>query len=204
MLQVLCSARQLKEVDGNIVFIAGNGTTIPLTMGGSFAQPSLSPDGKLAVFLRNAGLVDDPIAPWPNAKTQKTEIWVADTAVPNSGHAVFTGGVRRDNREFFAFESPRFSPDDRYIYFLIREAVVTSGLVRLEIASGRVDYIVTALNFQVVSAGKYRGDLVVQRRKAKLASGFYEWYWLLTPDGKEVGIVGQDERDVALFMEQQE
>src|SRR5437879_9106750 len=120
MLPALCSAQQVKDVDGNIVFVAENGATVPLTTGGSFAQPSLSPDRKLAVFLRNAGFVDDPIAPSKNAKAQKTEIWVAETAVANSGHAVFTNGVHREHRGRFAFESPKFYPDDRYLYLLLR------------------------------------------------------------------------------------
>lgn len=202
--QSFCRAQELKELNGRITFVSPAGVVTPLTATDSFSQASLSPDGKWAVFLRNSGVVEDPIAPWPKAKTQKTQIWIADTMVANSARVVYSGPVRRGDHQFYSFDSPRLSPDDRYVYFLIREAVVTSGLLRLELSSNKVDYLTTALNFQVVPNGKYRGDLVVQIRKPTLSTSFYEWYWLLGPDGKEIGLVGQDEGAVALFLEQQQ
>jgi hypothetical protein len=60
-----------------------------------------------------------------------------------------------------------------------------------------------AFDFRVVPDGRYKGHLVARIRKAKLASGDYEWYRLLTSDGQEVGVVGQSERDVESFLELQ-
>ena len=49
-----------------------------------------------------------------------------------------------------------------------------------------------AAEFEVVSSGHYRDDLLVQQHRYFIGGGSYDWYWLLKPDGKEIGPVGED------------
>jgi hypothetical protein len=73
--------------------------------------------------------------------------------------------------------------------------------MRLDLVSRIVDLFAVAENFQVVKNGQYAGDLILQQRRAKLAVGYYEWFYLFTPDGKEAGVVGSNKSDVNLFLE---
>jgi hypothetical protein len=45
---------------------------------------------------------------------------------------------------------------------------------------------------KVVPSGEYKDCLLVQQHRYFVGSGSYDWYWLLRPDGKEVGPVGED------------
>jgi len=44
----------------------------------------------------------------------------------------------------------------------------------------------------VVTSGEYKDCLLVQQHKYFVGGGSYDWFWLLRPDGKEVGPVGED------------
>jgi hypothetical protein len=44
----------------------------------------------------------------------------------------------------------------------------------------------------VVRSGEYRDCLLVARHRYFIGGGTYNWFWLLRPDGKEVGPVGED------------
>lgn len=57
-----------------------------------------------------------------------------------------------------------------------------------------------AINFSSVPHGRYAGELIVYQRRPKLLLGDYYLYYLFTPDGKEVGVVGDSEFDVGLFL----
>jgi hypothetical protein len=52
----------------------------------------------------------------------------------------------------------------------------------------------------VILTGKYKDDLVVKQHRAKLGVGYYDWYYVLKPNGQEVGVVGQDKDDVYNFV----
>jgi hypothetical protein len=44
----------------------------------------------------------------------------------------------------------------------------------------------------VVRSGEYRDCLLVARHRYFIGGGTYNWFWLLRPDGKEVGRWGED------------
>jgi hypothetical protein len=52
-----------------------------------------------------------------------------------------------------------------------------------------------------VYSGKYAGDLVVLQRRPKLGLGSYCLYYLFTRYGREIGVVGDNEFDVEIFLD---
>lgn len=140
----------------------------------------------------------------PKKDRGRTELWIAKVNQRGSARALLEPPVQVNGRSFNQVFSPKFSADSAAVYFLIPYAATSQAIVRVRIATPEPEFIAAAENFDVVRAGRYRGCLVAKIRKAKLAPGYYEWYWLLTPEGKEIAVVGQDERDVALFMEQEQ
>ena len=88
---------------------------------------------------------------------------------------------------------PQFSADGERIYFLSAEWATSHALCVLDLSTRRAQFICDAIQFEVVPDGEYRGDLIVLKHKYFVDSGSYDWYWLVTPDGKEVGPIGPEE-----------
>jgi len=181
-------AKQAVALDGSIFVLSADGSRLQVTSSLTDSQPDLALDGTKVVFVRKTDI--------------GSEIWIAGVGSGASpARPLLKPPLRIMGRTFSQFFNPKFSPDGETVFFLIPFAATTQAILRILISNPEPKLVAAALNFVVVLGGQYRGDLVAQIRKAKLAPGFYEWYWLLTPDGKEIGIVGQDEHDVARFME---
>ena len=58
--------------------------------------------------------------------------------------------------------------------------------------TGRNIPFAPGLDLEVVGAGEYRDCLLVRQHRYFIGGGSYDWFWLLRPDGKEVGPVGGD------------
>jgi len=56
-------------------------------------------------------------------------------------------------------------------------------------------FVCDAHSVEVIQSGEYRGDLAVMRHKYFIGGGSYDWYWLMTPDGKEVGPICDGDED---------
>ena len=53
----------------------------------------------------------------------------------------------------------------------------------------------------MIPAGRYKDYFIAQQRRAKLGVGYYDWFYLLDSNGKEVGVIGGDQRDVYNFLD---
>ncbi|MBV9772638.1 MAG: PD40 domain-containing protein [Gemmatimonadetes bacterium] len=164
-----------------------------LTSSGLDSQPRLSPDGRMVAFVHATpgDSVDTALG-----REEATSLWVVGT--DGSGARVLARGrgAESPERTLALFQAPWFSPDGRRVYFL-SSAWATSGAVHaVELASGRERFVAAGNSLEVVPSGRYAGDLLVEQHRYFLAGGSYDWVWLLTPEGKDVGPVG--ESDVAL------
>jgi dipeptidyl aminopeptidase/acylaminoacyl peptidase len=182
------------EEHGDVVFIAADGARRRLTSSGKDYEPSLSPDGSKVVFARAVrGSLGNP-----NGLT--SQLWIADVSGEAAPTLLLDTAVTLHGRTFSAFFCPQLSPDARRLYFLVNYGAVTQAIVHLDTSTGQTTFVASAMNFWVVPRGRYAGDLVAQVRKPKLASGYYYWFYLLSVEGKELGIVGEDRADVDLFL----
>jgi len=72
----------------------------------------------------------------------------------------------------------------------------------LDLKSGRVWFLYAGLTLEVPESGKYAGYLIALKSiRSVLAARIFR-YWLLDPDGKDVGEIGGDAFDssaVAVF-----
>jgi len=62
----------------------------------------------------------------------------------------------------------------------------------LSIRRTKEHFVCPALEFEVVPSGEYRDCLLVAQHRYFIGGGSYNWFWLLRPDGKEEGPVGED------------
>ena len=186
------AAARSVEAQRNIFVINDDGTRIQITSAGTDSQPDLALDGTKVVFVRKINQAED-------------ELYLADVREPHTPLPLLKSPITIDGRRFNEIFAPKFSPDGASIYFLIRftEAANAIAKVLLNRPAPRILWQ-SALGFEVVKRGRYRGDVIANVRKAKLGYGYYDCFWLLSPEGKEIGVVAPDQRHVDFFLELQE
>lgn len=195
------AAQSVTVENGNVVYRA-SASAAPrrLTALGLDSGPRLSPDGRMVAFVR--ATPGDSVEAAPG-RSEATSLWIigVDGRAPRM---LVRGRASGEPKEALAsFQAPRFSPDGSRIYFL-SSAWVTSGAVHaVEVASGRERFVVAGNSLDVVPAGEYAGHLLVEQHRYFLAGGSYDWTWLFTADGTEVGPVSETDEAVATFLESQ-
>ena len=189
--------QRVETRQGNVYYINAN-RTVQISSGGMDSDPSLSFDGGSVIFVRRtlvpAGF-EEPTEPNP----VQTQIWTANIHGASEPKMVFAGPVKVGDSEYATFSEPKLAVDNRHAYFLIHYAVVEFGLIRVDLANGHAQLISGALQWDVIRQGRYAGDLVVQKRKP-VGDGITDFFWLLTPEGKEIGFVGQSEEEAQEFL----
>lgn len=199
LLTVQVSAQTVSEHKGDILITDSQGHTEQITSSGRDYDPQLSIDQKFVVFARKAeGSFESDIAPVGNTVSQ---LWMADRREGGKSRLLLGDAISIKGRKFHEFSSPHMSPDNKAIYFLIAYKASTPAIVRFEIATGSVDFIAEALNFELVPSGEYGGYLIVQQRRPLAGAGYYEWYWLLDPQGADQGLIGLEYKSVKTFLE---
>lgn len=180
------AAQSVTVEGGNIVYTAPGAPPRRLTRSGDDSDAALSPDGRWVVFVREA---EQPRVYRPNAPTHD----LYRIAVDGSGLTHLLSG-RPDTvpeRSLAMLSSPAFSPDGRTVYFMAAGWATSGAVHALDVATGRTRFVAPGNALRVVPAGEYAGHLAVQQHRYFLGGGAYDWYWLLTPEGKEVGAIGE-------------
>lgn len=198
----ICSEAQVVEQrDGNIYFLGKDRALRQVTSDGIDRYPAVSPDGTRIVFVR---IVKGPFFagdPEGRADIEASQLWIYDIARGGAPKLLLDGPIKLKGRKVSAFYRPQFSADGEYVYFSIQLAATPNAIARLTLATRSVVYIMDALDFSVVSAGEYKGDLIVQQRRPKLGVGYYYWFYLLKPTGQEIGVIGEDKDDAYNFLD---
>jgi len=175
--------------DGNIQFTDKAGQTTALTSSGRDAAPVLAPDGKWVAFVRK---VDGKKIATGSDEVDPTELWQVRTDGKEPSLLVKCRAAEKPESVIAAFESLQFSTNGKLLYF-VTPAWATSGAVHVVDTTNRKErYLFPGNNLKIVVSGEYKDCLLVQQHKYFVGGGSYDWFWLLRPDGKEVGPVGED------------
>jgi hypothetical protein len=196
LLLILCCvsaapafAQTVSVKDGNIQFTDKAGQTTALTSSGRDSGPVLAPDGKWIAFVRR---VDGKKIATGSDEADPTELWQVRTDGKEASLLVKCRAAEKPESLIAGFENLQFSTNGKLLYF-VTSAWATSGAVHVVDTTNRNErYLFPGNNLKVVTSGEYKDCLLVQQHKYFVASGSYDWFWLLRPDGKEVGPVGED------------
>lgn len=186
---VASAAQSVRAEGGNIVYHPVRGAPRRLTTGGRDSQPSLSPDKRTVVFVRaTPGRVFDTAT----GHEQATELWTVRTDGTGARMLLRGRDGRTPQTTLASFQAPQFSPDGRKIYFLSTAWVVSAAVHVVDVQTGRESYVCPGNSLEVVPRGRYAGHLIVAQHRYFVGGGSYDWFWLMTPQGREVGPVSDD------------
>jgi hypothetical protein len=182
-------AQTVAVQDGNIQFTDKSGKTTALTSGGRDSGPILAPDGKWVAFVRK---VDGKKIATGSDEADPTELW--QVRVDGKEPTMLLRCRESDKVESLigGFDNLQFSTNGKLLYF-VTPAWATSGGVHVVDTTNRKErFLFPGNDLRVVTGGEYKDCLLVQQHRYFIGGGAYDWFWLLRPDGKEVGPVGED------------
>ncbi|AQV96434.1 hypothetical protein BJN34_21435 [Cupriavidus necator] len=182
--------------EGNIVFTDDNGVARHLTTSGLDSAPTLSPDGRRVAFVRR---VPDRTVDTALGSECADQIWVIGADASGARRLVEGWDHMDPKRALAGLRSPSFSPDGRSIYFLSTAWATSQAVHVVSLDDGREHFVTDGNTLEVVYAGKYKGTLVVNKHKYWLGGGSYDWFWLVSPTGREIGAVGPEDGSVKTF-----
>ncbi|HVX81650.1 MAG: hypothetical protein ACTHOR_04565 [Devosia sp.] len=178
----------------------------PVTSGGNDSDPLLSPDGKFVVFVR-LGADSDAMAKCSS-----------DGALPVRGVALYRVGIDgkglaklldahgsdKPETSLCEFDSMAFDSSGRYLYFDTPAWATSSAVHVLDLKAKRERFFVAG-GLERVLAGcgdkKYRDHVIVTQHRYFVFGGSYDWAYLFSPAGKELGAVTDDARNLAVVDE---
>jgi dipeptidyl aminopeptidase/acylaminoacyl peptidase len=181
-------AQKVSIRDGNVVIGTPSGEKT-LTNSGHDSEPVLSPDGKWIVFVRT---IPNKNISTGSGDANANELWQIRTDSKEVTLLVRPKGGGRDENPLAGLSKPQFSANGKLVYFMSENWATSGALHVVDTTNGKEHFICPALDFEVVPSGEYRDYLLVQQHRYFLGGGSYDWFWLLRPDGKEVGPVGED------------
>ena len=182
-------AQTVSVKDGNIQFTDKSGRTTALTSSGRDSSPLLAPDGKWVAFVRK---IDGKKIATGSDEVDPAELWQVRVDGKEPTLLVRCRESQKTESLIGGFETLQFSPDGKLLYF-VTPAWATSGAVHVVDTTNRKErFLFAGNNVKVVPSGEYKGCLLVQQHRYFVGGGSYDWFWLLRPDGKEVGPVGED------------
>jgi hypothetical protein len=183
------AAQNVSVKDGNIHFTDKSGQTTALTASGRDSGPVLAPDGRWVAFVRK---VDGKKIETGSDGVDPTELWQVGTDGKEATLLVKCRASEKPESVIAAFENLQFSSNGKLVYF-VTPAWATSGAVHVVDTTNRKErYLFPGNGLKAVASGEFKDCLLVQQHRYFIGGGSYDWYWLLRPDGKEVGPVGED------------
>lgn len=158
----------------------------------------LSPDGQMGAYVKtHKGLT-------PTTEENNTdidEIWLYN--IPTNAASILVRGnnnASTPETTLESFGSLVFSPDGLYLYFTT-EAWTTSGAIhRVDLETGKEKFVSAGNGLEVVPSGKYKGFLITSLHRYFEGGGSYDYYYMLSMDGKEVLLAGKDEDAKGKFL----
>lgn len=179
---------------GNVYFTQDNGQTIQLTSQGQAHSLVLSPDKKNIAFISTGSeMIPELCRNFADThSTYGNQIWIVD--IEHKKERLLVKNNFACNKPMEMIITPHhltFSPDSKTLYFLTHAWTTSNALHAVNIFDTQEHYLLPANSLAVVKDGEYKGDLILNQHRYFIGGGSYDWYWLFTPDGKEIGPLGE-------------
>jgi WD40-like Beta Propeller Repeat len=199
-LPVVASAQTVYVDGGNVFFKADpSKSAVQLTASGKDEQPVLSPDARTVVFVRRTPekMVETGLGP-----AEATELWSIRVDGTQANRMVVGRSATKMDNVLADFHDPNFSRDGSRIFFLSAAWATSAAVHVVNVKTGAEHFVCPGNSLEVLHQGRYAGHLMVTQHRYFLAGGSYDWIWLFTPEGREVGpVVDENDPDVQARLE---
>ncbi len=148
------------------------------------SDPALSPDKHFVVYIQAV----------PGAKistgqdeAEPNQVWLLNTATRKTTRLAVSRQSDDMTQVLGGLHSPVFSADGRQVFFLSSAWATSDAVHAVDIQTHRVRFVCDGSTLRVITTGRYRGDLVVNRHKYRPhEGGAYDADWLVSPQGREI------------------
>jgi hypothetical protein len=154
------------------------------------ADAALSPDGKLAAFIRQEP-TGDPDPEYANAGA----LWLRDCRTGHESRLMPAIHVTSDNNGWSDLDSPVFSLDGRVLYVSGAPGADYLTIFRVDPTTGKYAVVAHAELFGIMRTGPYRGDILATQHTALYSKvdqdgyGGYPYY-IFDPQGRVLRYIG--------------
>ena len=168
--------------NGNIILMR------PLTRMNKDSDAILSRDRGTAYFVRLLAAPD----PRDTFEGDMTQIMALDLNCDVPRVILAPKGASEPEKNLRGMHDLALSPDGGTLYFRAAAWQTSDAVHALDLTTGAERFISSGNSYFVVKAGQYAGHLAIEKHKYFAAGGSYDHWWLVMPDGKEVGQVAVD------------
>ncbi len=198
MIPFVANAQKVTVQNGNLILQSHDGKKTVLTHGWRDSEPTFSPDGKRIVFVRQ--YTDKP-GPWGPG----TDLRIIRTEGTGERVIVKDGAASGRNKFLSSLNSPQFLNDSRRVAFHSGWAATHGSVHVVDIKTGAIRFVSAGNSVCVVNSAeykdKYKDYLIIKIRHYFFAGGSYEFYYLVSLNGKVGAPVGDSEMSLADFCE---
>lgn len=191
LLPIRAHAQSVYEKGGNIFFKDAHYQETQLTALERDSEPSLSPNGKLAVFVRTT--TKQPIDTG-NGESAWTELWTTNIATQKAEKIVDSKASDQMQKVLAGFSSPQFSANAKSVFFLSQAWVTSAAVHRVDLQTKQVQFVTAGNDLVVIRQGQYLGYLQINQHRYHKNRGSYDCDYIFNTAGKEVKII-QDSCD---------
>jgi hypothetical protein len=184
------AAKSVSAIAGNIYLTDDGSTARQLTFSGRDSGPVLSPDGLWIVFIR--AVSGQRISTNSGDELEPTELWQIGANGKDATRLLRCRTSEKMENVIAEFDDPQFSSDGRYIYFTTPAWTTSPAVHVVDTTNAKEHFVCPGGSLEVLRSGEYRDCLLVRQHRYFLGGGSYDWFWLIRPDGNEIGPVGED------------
>jgi hypothetical protein len=214
VLAAICSLAQSQDIgsikvferDRNIYLSDVKGKLRLLTNTGRDTEPVLHPNGKWVYFVRSfeGEFVGEEFYPAKGREPEdgilKMELWRIDIDGQNEKMLYRNKTAAIDHPSGYAYASLdniQISPEGDKIYFETAQWVTSDALNVMNPDGSNIKTLGPGNDTKIIFSTMdkdtdYSGYIVTNQHRYWLFGGSYDWYWLYTPDWKEICPLGPD------------
>lgn len=178
---------------GNIYFMQTPDHTIQITFSRKDSAPVLSSNKEMVAFIRTGNQIIPEECEANTDTKYGNQIWIYNFLTKKERLLVANNfQCKEPEKQLMDFSDLFFSPDNKTLYFITSAWVTSGALHAVHIDNAKQCYITPANEFKVISKGENKGYLIVNQHRYFIGGGSYDWYWLMSPEGKEEGPLGPE------------